>query len=251
MGLDAARIEGGDVAAEAHEVEDQLRRVARRHVGELLNQQMMEPTLQRGEDEWQRLGDEAGARAGAVERGAPLRAGSLNAPACLGVESGRVVELAARRDHVHPGFEQPAERVDVHSVSHVEHAIGLQGKDLRDVTGGQHPGGRHAAELARVAPRLVLRVDVQADEVEVGMRNDGPQGVRPDVPGRPLHDRVAIRVCHGTRTGSFSHPRTVEVRACTAFAVSTSHSGNRLSTSSNATRASRRARCAPRQKCKP
>ena len=40
---------------------------------------------------------------------------------------------------------------------------------------------------------------------------------------------------------------TVEVEASFAFPMSTSHSGNRLSTSSSATRPSRRARAAPRQ----
>ena len=69
---------------------------------------------------------------------------------CLGMEPGRVVELAAGRNHVDPGFEQPAERVDVPPVAHVEDAIRLQGKDLRDVPGGQHAGGRHAAQLAGI-----------------------------------------------------------------------------------------------------
>jgi len=40
------------------------------------------------------------------------------------------------------------------------------------------------------------------------------------------------------KTGNVSQPRTVEVRACTACSRSTSHSGNRLSTSSRATRPS-------------
>ena len=38
------------------------------------------------------------------------------------------------------------------------------------------------------------------------------------------------------RTGSFSQPRTVEVRACTALSWSISQSGNRASTSSSAMR---------------
>ena len=52
-------------------------------------------------------------------------------------------------------------------------------------------------------------------------------------------------------TGSRSQPRTWGVWACTAASQSTSHSGKRFSTSSRATRPSRRARAAPRQKCSP
>ena len=44
------------------------------------------------------------------------------------------------------------------------------------------------------------------------------------------------------KTGSFSQPRTVDVCAWTALSQSTSQFGNRLSTSSSATRPSRRAR---------
>ena len=52
-------------------------------------------------------------------------------------------------------------------------------------------------------------------------------------------------------TGSVSQPRTVDVRACLALSQSTSHSGKRCSTSSSATRPSRRASAAPRQKWMP
>ena len=63
--------------------------------------------------------------------------------------------------------------------------------------------------------------------------------------GRPFVDG------HGRKTGSVSHPRTVEVGESLALAWSTSHSGNRLSTSSSATRPSSRASAAPRQKWVP
>ena len=52
-------------------------------------------------------------------------------------------------------------------------------------------------------------------------------------------------------TGSRSHPRTVDVRACTAFSQSTSHVGNRCRTSSRAMRPSSRASADPRQKWMP
>ena len=53
------------------------------------------------------------------------------------------------------------------------------------------------------------------------------------------------------KTGRLSQPRTVEVRAWTAWSRSTSHIGKRFSTSSSATRPSSRASAAPRQKWMP
>ena len=67
----------------------------------------------------------------------------------------------------------------------------------------------------------------------------------------PTRWRGVGRGAHGTTTGSVSHPRTVEVGAKRAPSSSTSHSGNRFSTSSSATRPSSRASAAPRQKCAP
>ena len=148
--LDATRVEGGGVAPEPHEVEDQLRRVARRHVGELLNQQMVQAALQRGQDERQRLGDEPRARARAVQRGRPL---ARRPPQAVGGSPGSsragLWNSLPRRHHVDAGLEQPAQHVDVHPVGHVEDAVRLQGEDLADVTGG------HARRWVRcrTAPR--------------------------------------------------------------------------------------------------
>ena len=58
-------------------------------------------------------------------------------------------------------------------------------------------------------------------------------------------------IANGRTTGSVSQPRTVEVGASSARLQSTSHSGKRLRTSSSATRPSRRASAAPRQKWMP
>jgi hypothetical protein len=56
---------------------------------------------------------------------------------------------------------------------------------------------------------------------------------------------------YGVKTGSLSHPRTVEVRVWTALSESTSQVGNRFSTSSSATRPSSLASAAPKQKWMP
>ena len=70
-------------------------------------------------------------------------------------------------------------------------------------------------------------------------------------PARRADDDGA-QAAHLVTTGSVCHPRTVEVRACTALSQSTSQpSGKRCSTSSRAMRPSRRARAAPRQKWMP
>ncbi len=72
---EAAGVEGGGVAAEGHQVEEQLGGVARRHVGELVDQQAVETTLHRQQHDRQGLGDEAGAAPGRVDRRAAGRAG--------------------------------------------------------------------------------------------------------------------------------------------------------------------------------
>jgi transposase len=71
--------------------------------------------------------------------------------------------------------------------------------------------------------------------------------------GRWKRYATAQRLTSGqlTMAGIESQPRTVDVRDRRAMSRSTRHSGNRLSTSSSATRASRRARGAPTQKWAP
>ena len=86
------------------------------------------------------------------------------------------------------------------------------------------------------------------------IREAGPLETAAEV----LQDRVLDvdvelldRVAQGITVGSVSQPRTVDVGASRACSRSTSHSGNRCKTSSSATRPSRRASAAPRQKWTP
>ena len=65
------------------------------------------------------------------------------------------------------GLEQPAQHVDVHPVAHVEDAVRLQGEDLPDVPRGHARRWAPCRTARRRRARLVLRVDVQPDEVEV------------------------------------------------------------------------------------
>ncbi len=73
-----AVVERGGVGAEAHQVEQQLGRVALRQVGELVDPELVEPALDRGQHERHGLGDEPRAAAGAVDRGAALAARRLD-----------------------------------------------------------------------------------------------------------------------------------------------------------------------------
>ena len=77
-------------------------------------------------------------------------------------------------------------------------------------------------------------------------RAPGVEGVQASV--RPCRCQPADRQI---RTGSDDQPRTVEVRARTAWSPSTSQSGKRSSISSSTTRPSMRASAAPRQKWMP
>ena len=146
-----------------------------------------------------------------------------------GVDLGRQPRTGERLE-VHPGAEVAArtgQDPHTHVVVRVERSQRVEDAEREVRVDG----------VARLGP--VERDD--ADLVD-GRRQDGLRhGARPARSG----------LAHGTSTGSFSQPRTVEVRACTALASSISQTGKRRSTSSRATRASSRARCAPRQKCNP
>ena len=121
---------------------------------------------------------------------------------------------------------------------------------------------------------LAGEVPVDGPFVDAGALGDGADGQRAPVPDREAVEQLgagdedalarlrralaAYRAvvpatwscrgdAHGRTTGSVSHPRTVDVGASRAPSQSTSHSGKRASTSSSATRPSRRASAAPRQ----
>ncbi len=85
VGLDAPRIEVRGITPEAHEVEDHLGGVARRHIGEFLDDETVQPALHRQQGERQCLGDEARARARAEEgRRCRVRRRPRGAPAPRG-----------------------------------------------------------------------------------------------------------------------------------------------------------------------
>ncbi len=77
-----------------------------RQVGVLLDGEAVERSLDRRQHDRHRLGDEARAAAGAVDRGAALRAGRLDRVPQVGVHARRAVELAAGRHDVGAGRQQ-------------------------------------------------------------------------------------------------------------------------------------------------
>ncbi len=110
----------------------------------------------------------------------------------LGVQQGHergVDHVLARRQH-------PAEVVDHLAgadvgVRGVTDAVGVEGEQGVDVLGGGDADRVDAAQLAGVAAGLVVAVDPEPGQLEVGVVDDGGHGVDADGPGRPLDDLVA------------------------------------------------------------
>jgi hypothetical protein len=81
----------------------------------------------------------------------------------------------------------PVERRDAGEVGH---AVGAEGQDRLDVTGGSHADRVASGERGDVGALLVGAVDLGADQLEVGPVDDRPDRFDPLVAGRPLHDPV-------------------------------------------------------------
>ncbi len=92
------------------------------------------------------------------------------------------------RDDVHARLEQPHHVVYHPLQRHVQHTVRAQGEDRVDVVGRRDADRTQAAELADVLPDLVGAPGITADELEVGVVEDGLHGAAADEAGRPLHD---------------------------------------------------------------
>ena len=134
----------------------------------------------------QGLGDESGTRACAVERCTAAGAGRCDALAHVRIEVLGTMELAPRRHDIRPGFEQPAQHVDVGPVTHVEHAVRSEGEDLLDVLGRYDPGRPDPTQRSGVLARFGVGVDVEAHQLQLGMLDRGSERARPDVARGPL-----------------------------------------------------------------
>ena len=78
-------------------------------------------------------------------------------------------EPVERCHHVLARGQQPGHHGRVGHDRRVDHAVGIQGHQLVDVIGGQHPERVEPAQLAHVAAGLVGAVDPAPDQLEFGM----------------------------------------------------------------------------------
>ena len=83
--------------------------------------------------------------------------------------SNRILELHAGGDHIRAAFQDAADIVVIADVRHIEHAIGLQREDIVDAVRRHHAGRPDPCQLARILVHLVLPVDPDADQIEIGM----------------------------------------------------------------------------------
>ena len=88
---------------------------------------------------------------------------------------------------------------------------GFDPEDVVDVAGGCDPERAHPDDLSGVAPDLLGRIAVEADQLEVGVVDDPLDHLRAHVPGGELHDPERL-----FRQGAFSpsrHEITATARA--------------------------------------
>ena len=191
---DRARAGAGlvGVAPEAEAVEDHLRRRVTAHVGELLHDDLLDREAEARHRDRQQVAREAGVDAGAVQRAV---AGLARGPEALDlVGSGRVGEHEAGRGHeVLARLEDAAHVVEIGVQRRVVHAIGVQREDLVDVVRRDHAHRLDAGELAGVAPDLVGRGHVAADELELRVARERLDRDLPDRAGRPLDHAIGLR----------------------------------------------------------
>ena len=80
----------------------------------------------------------------------------------------------------------------------VDDALGVQGDQRVDVVGGDHAGRVvEPAELGGVATHLGGAGGVDADQLQIGVLDQRPEGVEADVARRELDDPA----CHAVRAG--------------------------------------------------
>jgi hypothetical protein len=118
--------------AEAHDVEQQLGRIALREICEFVDRKAIQASLDRGQHQGDGFGDKAGAAAGAVDR-RPANAASLgNSLADVRRKRGRVMEFAAGRDDICAAGEEAADLVKIAEQRHVEDTVGAKRNNLVD-----------------------------------------------------------------------------------------------------------------------
>jgi len=138
-----------------------------------------------------------------VQRDAPLpssRVESAHVRLAVGLSGDEV----GRRDDVHARLEEPNHVVYDPLQRHVEDAVGAQGENRVEVVRRRDPELSQATEIADIRPDLVIAPGITADELEVGMIDDGLHGAAADEARRPLHDAQLHGAISPGRCSSFS-----------------------------------------------
>ena len=162
-----------------------VRRVVEGGVGRLVDGDLVDAVADaRGGDAHQL--DEAGADARAEHRRPAALARGRDAVVVVAEPS--AVDERRRADDVHPCFEDADHLVGVGPHRVVDDAVGLQRQEGLDVVGRLDAHGLDPAQLAHVAAGLVGGPGVAADELEVGVGDDGADRPLAHVARGPLHD---------------------------------------------------------------
>ena len=147
----AARVERVDRPAEPHQLEQQVRRVALRQVGELVDLDRLDVALQRQQRERQRVGDEPGAASRRVDRRVArvrtrraTRARSSSPSRCPPPKSSPRVVTTFVPDSSNATTSSMSKRA-----RHVEHAVGAERVDRR---ADRRSRGRRPAPRRTSAP---------------------------------------------------------------------------------------------------
>ena len=92
------------------------------------------------------------------------------------------------------------------AVAQVAEAVGIEREQRVDVARGDDAGRRQPDELARVTTQLVGVVHIKADQIQLWVLNDAPQGQPPGVAGAPVDD--SSRHAHALPVPTGSWPRS-------------------------------------------
>ncbi len=178
--------------AEAHVVERDVGALVERPVGPLLQGDALDPPGHPRQGQGEHPAEVAGVEPGAVDGRAAPGAG-LEQSVQVGRGKRLRVEAEGGGDHVLPAGQDGAHVVERGVAGHVGDAVGVEGQQAGDVTGGGDADRLAAGEHPEVGSVLGRGVDPPAHELEVRPIDDGADRLDPLRPGRPLDHSVRHR----------------------------------------------------------
>ena len=93
-------------------------------------------------------------------------------------------------DHIATRAQHPLDQLEIDVSRHVADAVCVQPDKAFNVIGGNDTCCLSTSEGAGILSDLVLAIDVQADQFELGMLDDRRQRPTPDISRRPLDDPI-------------------------------------------------------------